>query len=229
MTNSLGREFFELDEPEYSRNFRSPEFGLPVVKHLVSQLSLPGELKRVLEGSSLVFEVGADLFLKLTPPFFLDSFDAELAASELVKGQLEVAIPEILFHGQIENWKYLVSRRVPGTQAKHLYSALNAGELEHLASDLGALIRKYRRIDARSFERTFGPWEKYLKDRLARQESIHLAKGNSPEWVAKITEFVSERAAALTGLGPPVLVHADLNRDHVMLKQIGGQWRMVGL
>jgi hygromycin-B 7''-O-kinase len=159
----------------------------------------------------------------------MDSFDAELAVSQLVTGQLSVKTPEILLHGKIENWKYLVSKRVPGVQAARVYRDLSPADFEYLASDLGVLINSYRAIRVDSFERNFGTWEKFLEERLKNQRSVHLAKGNSREWVQKICSFVEIHHNDLIALGPPVLVHADLNREHIMLEQVGGRYRIVGL
>jgi hygromycin-B 7''-O-kinase len=222
-------EILGISRSRYSELFRDPRFGLGIAKHLASKHSLPGDISRKTEGSSLVFEVGKELFLKATPPFFADSFDVELAANQLVASRLTVRTPEILFHGEIENWKYLVSKRVPGIQAALVYRDLSRADLDSVATDLGALIKSYRAVDTGSFEGSFGTWKAYLDERLKNQRSVHLAKGNSLEWVDKICSFVASLASDLVALGPARLIHADLNREHIMLDQIGGRYRVVGL
>lgn len=60
-------------------------------------------LTRIPEGSSLVFKIGTDHFLKITPPFYSGSIEAEIAATKIIGDQLSFSIPNILINDQIEN------------------------------------------------------------------------------------------------------------------------------
>ena len=219
----------EVQRTEYEQRFLDPEFGLELARAIIPRHPLPTEIRRKTEGSSLIFELGPELFLKIVPPFFTDSFSAELAATTLASGRLSVKIPEIVLTGKIENWNYLVSRRVPGIQSSRVFQNLQEDDLQPIAKDLGSLLRQLHSIEAPEFERNYGTWESFLKERLRNQRSVHLARDNPPEWVEKICSFVDEQASNLLKLTPPVFLHADLNRAHVMLDQVKDRWRVVGL
>ncbi len=45
----------------------------------------------------------------------------------------------------------------------------------------------------------------------------------------QITAFLAGQAPALRALGPPVLIHADLTAEHVMLVEERGRWRLSGV
>jgi hypothetical protein len=76
-----------LDQQAYTLRFKDPEFGLQLAKQLAIQNGYTGIPERRTEGSSLVFMLGPELYLKITPPFFEDSIEAEIAATKAVAHQ----------------------------------------------------------------------------------------------------------------------------------------------
>jgi hygromycin-B 7''-O-kinase len=225
----LTADLLKIQRAEYEQRFRDPEFGLELAHAILPRHALPTEIRRKTEGSSLVFELGPELFLKIVPPFFADSFSAELTATALATGRLRVKTPEIVLHGKLESWDYLVSRRVPGKQASSIFGSLKEDDLRSIAEDLGSLLRELHAIEAPAFERDYGPWETFLRDRLQNQRAHHLARGNFEEWVERICAFVAAQTPRMLELAPPVFLHADLSQAHVMLDQVNGHWRIVGL
>ncbi|HEY1753357.1 MAG TPA: aminoglycoside phosphotransferase family protein [Caulobacteraceae bacterium] len=218
-----------LTEDDYRRRFRDPAFGADLAEVVRARHSLVGPLVRKVEGSSLVFRAGAGPWLKLTPPFFADSFDAEVAATAAAAGKLPARIPELIEAGWVEDWRYLVSAHVPGVQAGEVLGELDGAEREALASDLGAFMRAFHAVEAPGFERPFGPWPAYLARRLGDAAAIHAGRGTPAAWVGRIAAFLARHDPALSALGPPVLVHADLTAEHVMLERAGGRWRLSGV
>lgn len=184
---------------------------------------------RIPEGSSLVFRLGSEFFLKLTPPFFDGSIEAELLAVKVIGKQLPFPIPQITAEGNLGTWKYVITRAVLGKQAKDVFGQMNPENRMLFAADIGMAIRAIQNINTTGFETKFGPWEKYLSNRLANQKSIHLERGNTEDWAEKIQEFVQKYSNVLIELGPAKLVHADLNHEHLMLHQINDKWRLSGI
>jgi hygromycin-B 7''-O-kinase len=212
-----------VSQDEYRRRFRDPAFGAGLAEVVRTRHGLPGRLVRQVEGSNLVFRAGDGPWLKLTPPFWLDAFEAEVRATAAVAGRLPARVPELLATGELEDWRYLVSAHVPGVQAQALLTELTAAEREALADDLGAFMRAFHQVEIGSFERTFGPWPRYLEQRLATPHEA------PTPWPAQIDRLVARHRDALRALGPPVLIHADLTAEHVMLEQIAGRWRLSGV
>lgn len=81
-------------------------------------------LIRITEGSSLVFKIGSEHFLKITPPFYIGSIEAEIAAAKVIGNQLPFSIPHILVNDQIGNWKYVITKNVNDQQAKNVFRTL---------------------------------------------------------------------------------------------------------
>ncbi len=223
------KDILVLDKTVYSEHFSNPEFGLALGKEIASKHGYNNPLIRVPEGSSLVFKIGSKYFLKITPPFYSGSIEAEISASKIIGNQLSFAIPHILIDDQIDNWKYVITKNVNGDQAKHIFRSLDSENMKTFAKDIGRLIKNIHSINTDGFERDFGPWKTYLENNLDNQEAIHLSRGNTPEWSDKINQFVLKQAELLRSLGPAKLIHADLNHEHLMLEKINNEWRITGV
>jgi hygromycin-B 7''-O-kinase len=184
---------------------------------------------RKVEGSNLVFRAGEGPWLKICPPFWPDAFDAEVRVSEAVQGRLPAPVPAIIETGELDDWRYLISAHVPGVQIEEVLPSLDERDLERIAADLGQFMRAFHAVAVAGFERPFGPWARYLEERLAGARELHLSRGADPGRVEQITAFLAGQAPALRALGPPVLIHADLTAEHVMLVEERGRWRLSGV
>jgi len=190
---------------------------------------LPRPLVRKVEGSNLVFRAGDGPWLKICPPYWPDAFDAEVRATAAVQGRLPARVPDILETGALEDWRFLVTAHVPGVQIQSVLPALSDADLDRIADELGAFMAAFHAAPSVGFERAFGPWPVYLDNALTNARAVHLGRGNSPEVADRIAAFLSPYDNALRALGPPVLIHADLTDEHVMLERAGGRWRLAGV
>jgi hygromycin-B 7''-O-kinase len=222
-------EILKIDKSTYETHFRDGEFGMQLAAEIAQSLLMAETLQRKTEGSSLVFAIGEDAYLKITPPFFEDSMEAEIQATKIIGDRLPFPIPKIVAEGLLEGWHYIVTRRVPGTQAKDVFRKLSAENLRVFASDIGHVIQAFQNLNVTGFERSFGPWHRHLAERRRNQEAIHRGRGNSEEWVGKICGFLDEHAEMLNSLESVKMIHADLNHEHLMLNEVDGLWRISGV
>jgi len=190
---------------------------------------LPRPLVRKVEGSNLVFRAGEGPWLKICPPYWRDAFDAEVRVTEAVQGRLPAPVPAIVETGELDDWRYLISAHVPGAQIEAVLPGLDEADLERIAGELGRFMRAFHAVAVPGFERPFGPWSRYLGERLAGAPDLHRSRRVDPERVEQITAFLDEQSPALRALGPPVLIHADLTAEHVMLVEERGRWRLSGV
>src|ERR1700710_1112402 len=65
-------------------------------------------------GTNLVVALGDDLILKLFPPILPPQFVSERASLALLRGNLGISIPDMLFEGERDGWPYLVITRLSG-------------------------------------------------------------------------------------------------------------------
>ncbi len=217
-----------LSEADYSRRFADLGFGRDLAEVVAERCRLPRPLARKVEGSSLVFRAGEGPWVKISPPFFGDAFETEVMVTRHVQGRLPAAVPDVLDTGELGDWRYLVSAHVPGVQIQTVLATLSEADLEALAAELGGFMRAFHAIVIPGFERVFGPWPVYLDDWLRDAQARNLARGADAAWVRQILEFVRPHEAWLRAL-EPVLVHADLTAEHIMLTDEGGRWRLSGV
>jgi hygromycin-B 7''-O-kinase len=217
-----------ISEPEYGRRFHEPTFGLELAAAVRARHGLPEPLTRKMEGSNLVFRIADGRWLKITPPFFAESFDAELRVIRAVEGKLPVPVPRILQAGELDGWRYIISADVPGVQIEHVISDFTESDFEAVAVDLGQFMACFHRVRIPGFERDFGPWRTYLQRGIREAEQIHLSRGNSPDWARQIAELLERHQDQLVRL-EPMLVHADLTPEHVMVHQVNGRWHVCGI
>jgi Ser/Thr protein kinase RdoA (MazF antagonist) len=114
-------------------------------------------------------------------------------------------------------------------QIQDVLPHLSEADLERIAAELGQFMAAFHAVAIPGFEREFGPWSRYLDERLAGARELHRSRGVDPARVDQIAAFVAASAPALRALGPSVLIHADLTAEHVMLVEAGGSWRVSGV
>ncbi|MNK51260.1 Phosphotransferase enzyme family protein [compost metagenome] len=227
--NIANSEILSIDLKNYRAQFEDPDFGLALATELTQQLGYNLPLVRKTEGSSLVFTMGQDYFFKITPPFFQDSIEAEIAATQAIGDQLPFSIPKILKTGTLKDWKFVITEAVPGLQAKDIFKTFTTDDKMQFAGEVGSVIGAINKLEIKDFARSFGPWDDYLSYRLKNCRELHSDKGNSPEWTEKIGQFIDEHADALKKLKASKLIHADLNHEHLMLQKIKDQWKISGV
>ncbi|HEY1927638.1 MAG TPA: phosphotransferase [Caulobacteraceae bacterium] len=225
----MGNTTLGVTEAEYRLRFRDAAFGADLAEIVAARHGLARPLARKVEGSNLVFRTGDGDWLKISPPFFADAFEAEIAATALVEGRLPLPVPEIRHTGALEDWRYLVSAHVPGIAMGEVLGELDEADLERIAEELGAFTCAFHAVPPAGFERSFGPWPRYLQACLDDAQALHRGRGNSAEQVADIVSFLAPRRSWLEALGPPVLIHADLTDEHVLVAETGGRWRVSGV
>lgn len=218
-----------IDKDSYTKQFSNLELGVDLASKISVKHGFTDSLVRIPEGSSLVFKLGPDHFLKITPPFFEDSIEAELLAAKVIGNQLSFRVPSLVAEGSVGSWKYVISQAVPGEQAKNVFGKMDAENRMVFAADIGAAIGALHNINSEGFERKFGPWEAYLTNCLDNQKSIHLERGNKEEWADKIQSFVCKYADDLKKMSPVKMIHADLNHEHLLLTQKDNMWRLSGV
>lgn len=152
-----------ISESEYFRCFYEPTFGLDLAHAICARHSLPQPLMRKTEGSNLIFRVGDGGWLKTTPPFFGDSFDAEFQVARRVEGMMPVPVPAILQTGNLDAWRYSILANVPGVQIQSVISDLLEGDFETVAVELGQFMASFHKVRIPGFDRHFGPWRDYLE------------------------------------------------------------------
>jgi hygromycin-B 7''-O-kinase len=92
-----------------------PAQWLPIALDIISSHGLACAAPHVFAtGTNVVVALDEKLILKIFPPFLRSQFVSERGSLAQLRGQLRIAIPEIVVEGERDGWPYLVITRLPG-------------------------------------------------------------------------------------------------------------------
>lgn len=220
---------FDCSTPEmYSAEFKNLKFGEEDAFEIFNKLKIPSHgLTRKVEGSSLLFRV-QDQWLKITPPFWSDSFRTEIKLLRHFENRLSFNIPKILHHGKHHDWDFAISTNVTGSCYADIVSKFNDRDRDHLVEDLTHLNKQLFSIEPVQIPRDFGTWSQLAANRIKEGATFHRRKGVSEFWIQQIDSLLSEVGDALLKLEDYRVIHADLNHEHILFEERKG-WRLSGV
>lgn len=192
-----------------------------MVSAILSRHALPvRDLEPMATGSDVVWAAG-DLIVKTTDPQWADEIAAECHAMELTR-DLPMDTPELVAHGEMDGWPYVVMTRLAGQSLGSVWSGLDRDQRRDLARNLGETLAILHSLHHPEPE----AWEPFLQRLLADVGASHRRAGASPEWLERIDAFV---AATPRTPRPTVFLHTEYLEEHVLVKQGPQGWRVSGL
>ena len=99
-------------------------------------------------GTNLVVALDEKLILKIFPPFLRSQFVSERGSLAQLRGQLRIAIPEIVVEGERDGWPYLVITRLPGVLGAEAWPSLPEADKERVLAEIGETIAEVQRVPA---------------------------------------------------------------------------------
>jgi len=187
-------------------------------------------IERPRSNTNAVFILDRSLVVKIYSPFWSE-YDIEPKLIEVLSAEGAVPVPEIVATGQFEDratWQYLVIDHCPGLTLEALRPELSREEVLSIAAQVGAVTRSLHQTGIDNLEGADAgeTWDD-LVDRRRREVLAELVDRGL------ITPDVTETLAGILDdvIGesiskPRVVVHGDLESDHVLLSNADGEWRV---
>lgn len=186
------------------------------------------DLARFPAGSRPVYAAG-DLVLKLFPPVITwPDYRIEARVLAAVAGQLPTPVPQVRAAGEHDGWGYVLMSRLPGVPLDTAWGRLPVQDRDRLAAQLGETIAALHRVPPPVIADWWpADWPSFVSGQRARCVREQLDLGLPPVWAEQIPEFL---AAVALPCGPPVLLHTEVMREHLLVDQdSAGAWRLSGL
>jgi len=203
---------------DYLAVYRDDGPWLPALRCICDRHGLPAAgLARQALGTHVVFRT-TDRIVKLMCPLYLDRHDAEGIVLRRLRG---LPSPELVAQGELEGWPYLVMTIVDGTPAAEVWPALTHAEKASIVPQVGDLMRRLH-AQAPIAELAID-WNRFLEERIRIAGEHHGVSGEWAGWLQRRLEGFAEGPFA------PVLLHADITLDHLLLERRGGAWTVTGL
>ena len=178
-------------------------------------------------GSLPVFAAGREHVLKLYPPRYAEEAEQEQSVLEQIYGALPVATPAVVADGDVDGWSYLVMNRIPGTPLDRVWPSLSPQDQVGLAAQAGRLLAALHAIDTRDLSVPRPNWPDFVSEQANRCVEKQRGLG-TPSWcLDQIPQFLE--TAALTLDAPPVFLHTEIMRAHILAEPGPLGWSITGL
>lgn len=228
---------------EYALHFTDVDYWRPYVEAVCARHDLgPGsQIQAGLPGTFPVFLIDERYVVK----FFGDLFDGpwcyavESDCYALLASRPEFLAPRLLGHGSLFpeaaawQWPYLISTLVPGTSLGTVREQVSGDDIEALVRTLGPLVRQLHTLPMRDTCALVPTWERFAAGLRERHAAC---AANQRDWQALPEHLIDQIDAYLPPIEmlvdrrtAPLLLHSDLNEDHVLGVFAGGHWKLTGI
>lgn len=178
-------------------------------------------------GSFPVFAAGREHVLKLYPPRHAEEGEQERTVLKQIYGALPVATPAVVADGDVDGWRYLVMDRVPGTPLDRVWPSLSPEDQTGLAAQAGRLLAALHAINTRDSSAPRPYWPDFVREQASRCVETQRGFG-TPQWcLDQIPQFLE--TAALDVDAPPVFLHTEIMRAHILAEASPSGWSLTGL
>lgn len=183
-------------------------------------------LTRAEHGENIVFLVDESYVIKIYTPF-RRGFERERAALLFAGGKTSLPVPEILFEGELERFKYLVITQKKGrlmTRADWL--DLETKEQIRIVRELARGLGELHGRDAGeiSFD-----WKGFIERQARTALERQRAGGASADWLEKIPVFLEANLSLLEQTGPDAFLHGDVHFGNLRMAEAGAGRRISAL
>ncbi len=200
-------------EAEFEALRRQPEPWLRAMEAICADHALAGELRLFQDGSCVLFSVGERWVIKLFEPWFPGHYEAECAVMAHVQGRLPVPTPELVHHGQLEGWGYVVMTRLGGRNVDELWTGLKPDEHASVSAQVGTLAAALHGLPTTGLEDLRPQWRPFIAAQregcVARHRGLGLAEGLLAE-IEVLLETVAPDEPDL------VLLHTELTGTNLL-------------
>ena len=180
-------------------------------------------------GTNIVMALDDKLILKIFPPFLRSQFVSERGSLAQLRGQLRIAIPEIVVEGERDGWPYLVFTRLPGILGADAWPSLPEADKERVLAEIGETIAEVQRVPAGPLAQIEPNWDVLMRGQIEGCRARHERLGLPRKFLDGLDDLLRD-AAALTALdGPPVILTGEYIPENFLLSRGGSSWRLAGL
>jgi len=186
-------------------------------------------LVRLSEGTNVVFATGAQLIIKLYPPYGRRLFIADRLVAEHVYGKLGIATPAIVAYGELEGWPYLVMERLTGRYLNEIWDEIAADNQTAIAAELGALTARLHVLPTHGLDGLDADWPTFVDNCLRGCVQRHRDHGMAEAWLQQLPTYLAQAQPLYPESFRLAIVSGDIHHYHLLAADVQGRWRLTGL
>jgi hygromycin-B 7''-O-kinase len=173
--------------------------------------------------------VGTSHVVKLFPPPFERGAWTERQMLTHVHGRLGVPTAALHAAGELEGWHYLVMEQLPGRALHEAWSHIPQERQRELMEELGGALRRLHALPPLDIPPPHGTWARFLAEQRQGCVTRQRTRGLSEPWLSQLPGFLETALSGLEVRDRPVLLHTEVMREHVLVAEHEGTWRLTGL
>lgn len=227
---------------DYRARFADVMYWRPYVQHVCIQhrLTPHDHIRYQNPGTYPTFIVNDTWVIKFFGKAFNGhaAYEAELDANHLL-GASGIPHPQLLDTGALvpdsreQPWRYLIFSFVSGRSLGECRQSMSQADLRELAAQLGTLVRTLHCLDLKDAAVHTRSWQQYSSVTTRWHASCikhHQQERDLPDHLmAQLPEYLMQASELVPAYTMPVLLHADITTDHLLLLEDGDNWRINAL
>ncbi len=207
-----------------------PSRCLPAALDIARSHGLPHADARMFPtGTNLVVALDDLLVLKIFPPLLRRQFVSERLTLSLLRGRLDVPIPEIVLEGERDQWPYLVITRLQGVVGAQAWPGLPEDQKERVLGQIGETIAQVQRVPVGELSGIEPQWAAFISGQIAGCRARHERLGLPQKYLDGLDQLLGEAPALIPMDAPPVILTGEYIPENFLLGAENGNWRLAGL
>ena len=183
--------------------------------------------------TNAVFILDRRVVLKIYSPFW-EEYAFERRVMELMEHDAALPVPAIRAAGELRDrrdWSYLAMEFCAGRPLDELQEEMTQEALLEIAAQTGRVIRRLHALDPEPLAAIDkGEGWAALVDRRRREVLLELLdRGLIVPGIAPELEGLLDEAVAASRTAAQVVIHGDLNAEHLLLEERNGRWDVSAL
>ena len=219
---------------QWASSFNDVRLWRPLVDAICAREGIAyREIEAPESSTNAVFILDRRVAIKIYSPFWTE-FPFERGLMELLARNERVPVPAIRAAGVFRDrtdWRYLAVQFCTGRPLDELQPELTRHAVLEAAAETGRIVRRLHAIDPEPLAAIDKgeSWDTLLHRRRRQVLPELVDRGLIvPGIVPELTTLLDEALAA-SSTAPRVVVHGDLNAEHLLLDGRGGRWTVSAL
>ncbi|MFC1853978.1 phosphotransferase family protein [candidate division CSSED10-310 bacterium] len=178
-------------------------------------------------GSVFVFALGEKYVLKLFPPLSPEFCQTEHAVLSILQShRADLKTPRIHFTGDFEGWPYIVMSKLPGLPLQNIWPELSQAQRRDVVEQTAELVRILHQVPT---AHAHLPQSEFIEAQRGNCLNHHQHFELDPHWLKQIPEFLESVTLHSSFDTPPVLLHTEIMRQHLLVDVTASQPKITGL
>ncbi len=182
------------------------------------------EYRRFARGSMLVLGDHEEV-VKLFPRNCIRFHATEWAALNTLDRALPVPTPEPREFFQLDGWHGIAMSRLAGQELAELWPKLAPAAKQDLGRQLGEALAVLHRLEAPAGIPRMD-WPAWVATRRKTIVEMQRSRGCPEPWLDQVPGFLEESDLRP---GPVGWLHTEVMREHLLVREVDGHWRLSGL